>query len=318
MSERLKKLLNSNKKCFKLVCGAGNECVDEVEKLVALYYKAGCKFFDISANQEIALAAKNGLKRVGGLKDGCICISLGIKGDPHVSKSSIDKNKCVQCRMCEHICKNNAVKNFEVLKERCIGCGKCFRTCPAKAIKMYSVEKDFDKILPKLINLGIDCIELHATTEDDEDTILKWKCISDNFHGFLSLCIDRMNLGNKQVLDRINNLIKDRLPFSTIIQADGIPMSGSDDRYKTTLQAVAMGEIIQDANLPVYIFLSGGTNTKTFELANLCEIKYHGISIGSYARKVVKPFIDRNDFFKNPDVFQSALEVAKRVVNSVK
>ena len=35
------------KKAFKLVCGAGNEDAEEIEKLVALYSKAGCNFFDI-------------------------------------------------------------------------------------------------------------------------------------------------------------------------------------------------------------------------------------------------------------------------------
>ena len=44
----LKDLLEA-KKCFKLVCGAGNEDAAEVEKLVMLYAKAGCKFFDLSS-----------------------------------------------------------------------------------------------------------------------------------------------------------------------------------------------------------------------------------------------------------------------------
>ena len=52
----LKELLESGK-CFKLVCGAGNEDVEEVERLVALYSAAGCKFFDLSAKPEIINAA---------------------------------------------------------------------------------------------------------------------------------------------------------------------------------------------------------------------------------------------------------------------
>ena len=44
----LKDLLDA-KKCFKLVCGAGNEDADDVKKLVTLYAKAGCRFFDLSA-----------------------------------------------------------------------------------------------------------------------------------------------------------------------------------------------------------------------------------------------------------------------------
>ena len=42
----LKDLLEA-KKCFKLVCGAGNEDTLEVEKLVTIYSKAGCNFFDV-------------------------------------------------------------------------------------------------------------------------------------------------------------------------------------------------------------------------------------------------------------------------------
>ena len=81
----LEELLKSNK-CFKLVCGAGNEDAIEVEKLVALYSAAGCKFFDLSAKPEIVDAAKRGLRG----KDAFLCVSVGIKGDPHVRKACID------------------------------------------------------------------------------------------------------------------------------------------------------------------------------------------------------------------------------------
>ena len=60
-----------------------------------------------------------------------------------------------------------------------------------------------------------------------------------------------------------------RKPYTTIIQADGIAMSGSDDKYGTTLQAVATAQLFQNANFPVYIMMSGGTNTKSIELAHL-------------------------------------------------
>ena len=73
-------------KCFKLVCGAGNEDAAEVEKLVALYYAAGCRFFDVSAKPEIVDAAKRALKG----REAYICVSVGIKGDPHVNKARID------------------------------------------------------------------------------------------------------------------------------------------------------------------------------------------------------------------------------------
>ena len=60
----LKDLLDK-KQCFKLVCGAGNEDAIEVERLVTIYSKAGCMFFDVCAKPEIVDAAKRGLKNAG-------------------------------------------------------------------------------------------------------------------------------------------------------------------------------------------------------------------------------------------------------------
>jgi hypothetical protein len=63
--------------------------------------------------------------------------------------------------------------------------------------------------------------------------------------------------------------------------------------------------------------LSGGTNSKTTELAKLCEINYCGVAIGSYARKIVKRYISRSDFWSNSRVVEDALLLAKALVESV-
>lgn len=284
----LKDLLENNTKIFKLVCGAGNECVEDVEKLTEIYSLAGAQLFDISANPEILIAAKNGIKNSGITKDRYICVSVGMQGDPHIKKASIAQNLCIKCGLCENICPNNAIKNSNIISKRCIGCGICTSQCPNNAINLTDKDINLNEIIPKLISIGINCIELHATSEQDNDIWEKWELINKHFDGILSICIDRLNLGNKQVLARIKKMLNYRPPYTTIIQADGIPMSGSDDTYKTTLQAVSMAEIIQNENLPVYIFISGGTNSKTAELAKLCGINYSGIAIGSYARKIIK------------------------------
>ena len=90
-------------------------------------------------------------------------------------KAKINEDKCQQCGQCDYICINDAVKNHTVQTERCLGCGKCFNICPAKAIEMYSVDKDFDLVLPKLVDGGIDCVEFHATVEDDEEIFKQTK-----------------------------------------------------------------------------------------------------------------------------------------------
>lgn len=299
-------------KCFKLVCGAGNEDAQEVEKLVALYSKAGCKFFDLSAKPEIVEAAKRGLQE----REGYLCVSVGIKGDPHVRKAQINYEKCAGCHKCEEICPQKTIKHCKVKSARCIGCGKCFEVCRHGAISFVSENKDLREVLPELIKLGIDCIELHAMGESD-DWIEKWDYINSVYDGILSICTARGHLSEEKMIDRIKHMIKNRKPYTTIVQADGFPMSGGRDDYKTTLQAVATAEIVQNAKLPVYIMLSGGTNSKTAELAKICGINYNGIAIGTYARKIVSKYIEREDFLRNEYVFNEALKIAKALVETL-
>ena len=308
----LEDLLKSNK-CFKLVCGAGNEDATEVEKLVKLYSSAGCKFFDLSAKPEIVDAAKRGLED----REGYLCVSVGIKGDPHVRKACIDGEKCVGCHKCEEICPQKAIRGSKINKVRCIGCGKCQKVCRHDAISYTSENKDLREVLPSLIEKGIDCIELHAMGENDDEVFEKWGYINEIFDGLLSICTSRGHLSEENMIERIKSMTACRKPYSTIIQADGFPMSGGKDDYKTTLQAVSTAEIVQNAKLPVYIMLSGGTNSKTSELAKMCGINYNGIAIGTFARKIVARYVDRVDFLTNKYAFEDALKIAKTLVESV-
>ena len=310
----LKDLLDKGK-CFKLVCGAGNEDANEVEKLVALYAKAGCRFFDLSASQEIVDAAKKGLLYAN-VNDAYLCVSVGIKNDPHVNKAVVDYDKCISCYSCDSICPQNAIKYAKIKKQRCIGCGRCAKICPKGAISYISEEKDLKEVLPLLIEKGIDCIEFHAMGLDDNEVFEKWKYINQVFDGMLSICSARRYLSDEKFIGRIKQLISERKPYTTIVQADGFPMSGGKDDYKTTLQAVATAEIVQNEKLPVYLFISGGTNTKTAALAKMCGIESNGISVGSYARKIVKQYIARDDFLTNKEIFNKALKVAEELLLS--
>lgn len=308
----LKELLDSNK-CFKLVCGAGNEDALEVEKLVALYSAAGCKFFDLSAKPEIVDAAKRGLQG----REGYLCVSIGIKGDPHVRKAQIDYEKCAGCHKCEEICPQKTIKHCKVLAPRCIGCGKCFSVCRHGAISFKTENADLREVLPPLIEKGIDCIELHAMGENIDEALEKWNFINEIYDGILSICTARGHLSEEKMIGLIKKMIENRKPFTTIVQADGFPMSGGKDDYKTTLQAVATAEIVQNAKLPVYIMLSGGTNSKTSELANMCGINYNGIAVGTFARKIVSRWVEREDFLNNEYAFNEALKIAETLVETL-
>lgn len=308
--------LLKNNSFFKLVCGAGNEDLESVKRLVYIYAKAGCKVFDLSANKEVLTAAKEGAK-LAKTENVYYCISVGIKGDPHISKARINYSACIKCGNCSRTCPNGAIYPPNIIDDKkCIGCGICAKKCLTGAIKMYEKDVNVLEILPNMMESGAEILELHIMGHDKKDLDYKWKIINNCAPKLASICIDRGILGNKDVLERIEEMIKDRPPFTTIIQADGIPMSGGADDYKTTLQAVAMAEIIQNAKLPVYLTLSGGTNSKTLELCHQCGIYPNGIAIGSWARKIIKPFVETSDFWGNIEAQNHAVEIAKELINA--
>ena len=314
----LKDLLN-NKQCFKLVCGAGNEDAIEVEKLVTIYSLAGCNFFDVCAKNEIVDAAKKGLKNSGIADDRYICVSVGIDGDPHITKASINSNNCTKCGTCFSICQHDAIikkEHYEINKTRCLGCGQCYSNCHSKAIEMSTQIINYNEVLPDLIAKGIDCIEFHAISNDEKDVCEKWELINNLFNGMLCISIDRSELGDKNLIKRVKNLLKNREPYSTIIQADGIAMSGNDDDYGTTLQAIATAQLFQKANLPAYIMMSGGTNTKSTEFAKICGVQPHCIAIGSYARKIVKKYLQMQDLLTNSQALEEAVKIAKSLIDT--
>ena len=301
---------------FKLVCGAGNEDSESVKRLVYVYSLAGCKCFDLSARAEILDAAKEGQK-LAGVEDLTFCVSVGIKGDKHISKAYVNDSSCIKCKTCLRNCPNDAIYSSIIVDEKkCIGCGVCAKKCPTGAIVMHEKDVNVKEVLPYMVQNGVDILELHIMGHDKRDLEYKWKVINECNPKYASICIDRENFGNKEVLERIKEMISYRKPYTTIIQADGIPMSGANDDFKTTLQAVAMAEIIQNANLPVHIMISGGTNSKTAELAKLCGINYWGIAIGSWARKIVKPYISSSDFWENEKLREKAINVAKQLIET--
>lgn len=303
------------KKGFKLVCGAGNEDAEEVEKLVTIYALAGCRFFDLCAKSEIIDAAKRGIKNSNPKEKCFICVSVGIDGDPHITKANINKDACISCGACKNICEHDAIvynRQFEIKKERCLGCGQCSNICPKNAIKMESQLIDYKEILPELIKKGIDCIEFHAISENEKDVDEKWEIINNLFDGMLCISLDRSELGDKKLKERVERMIKNRAPYTTIIQADGIAMSGNDDEYGTTLQAVATAQLFQNSKLPVYIMMSGGTNTKSTELAKLCGVKPHCLAVGSFARKIVKEYLP--NIYDDEESMNKAVQIAKSLM----
>jgi ferredoxin len=283
----LKYLLESGQ-CIKIICGVGNDDVEAIHKIVSTYIKRGIQLFDVNASPWAVRAAKDAINDSG--LPGYVMVSYGIKGDPHTRKAHIDKNLCDSCSLCSDYCSQYAIESVVPLiyQDKCIGCGECAELCHTKAIKLVSTPGDIRETLPSLVKLGIDAIELHISGASKYEAITKWEYLCDNFKGTLSLCVDRSLYGDIELTDLLRFLMKNREPYSTIIQADGVPMSGANSNASASLQAVAIAQIINRAEIPQYLFMSGGTNEETAPLANLFNIKYDGISFGSCARQAIE------------------------------
>lgn len=338
--EKMQLLLNQGK-YFKLVCGAGNENAEEVKKLAILYTLAGAKGLDISANTEVIKSCMEGIEYAFQISSKIgvniktkpfITVSIGMKGDHHVRKAKIDLIKCITCNLCIPTCPTNAIpKELVIIQEKCIGCGNCGAICPKDDVITYHHNaKDLINILPKCKELGVEHFELHAAVADDDSIMDEWKILNEvNQDNHISMCLDRLHLsdfGLEKRIQKAKEIAGERL----IIQADGYPMSGGENDFNTTLQAVAIADIInkrfnkkinKKSKKSVYkkpnninILLSGGTNSVTTVLAKQNNVKYQGVSIGTFARNIVKDIINNYDFYKNPNYIKQGYQIAKKLV----
>ena len=322
--EELREILDAGR-YFKVVCGAGNEDPVEVHRLCIVYTLAGALGIDISANVEVVEAAMAGVDRAFELKDQLkvdlgtrpfINVSVGLKGDPHVRKAMIDKDRCMECGACYGRCDQEAIERdtYRVIAQRCIGCGACGEACEFDAVEYYTRKVNFGEILPRCIEAGAENVELHAIIADDEPVLRDWRLVAEAVpEQFVSMCLDRSELSNRHLLSRVRQA-EEVATGRLIVQADGAPMSGGSDDYNTTLQAVACADIIQKSGIPCKILLSGGTNGCTGELARMCGLQAHGVSIGTFARNLVREEIKTPGFEENTEIIARAVEKAARLV----
>lgn len=343
MSSRFKQMqsLLDSGKYFKLVCGAGNEDAEEVKRLTVLYALAGAKGLDVSANINVVKACMKGIDLAFNLAKEFgiplsirpfIMVSVGMPGDHHVRKSYINLDTCLKCDLCIPVCPTDAIpKELIVIKDKCIGCGNCSAICPKSDIIHYEHNnRELASLLPACLAAGAEQIELHAAVSDDTAIMQEWQLVSDiNPDGHISMCLDRLHLSNFAFEERVRKA-KEIAGERLIIQSDGYPMSGGEDDFNTTLQAIATADVLnkrfnmklrKTKNVLIYKrenevdqLLSGGTNSLTAILADQMGVKFQGVSLGTFARKIVKDVINNENFYEDIDGIKKGYLIAKELV----
>lgn len=314
----LQKLLKE-RKCFKLICGASNQNLNDIEKLTAVYYAAGVRYFDLSADKKVLQSALNGIRRVSDRDDFFLCASLGLSGDVHLRKAKMQQQKCIGCGRCAVDCLNKAICRsndiFVIDKDKCIGCSSCSNSCKSGAIELIDVATSIEQSLNEIKDFPVSSIELHSNGQDKNQLLESWNHLNKTFKGLLSLCLSSQDLDQNTYIELVSSLVSTREAYSTIIQADGNAMSGSNNLQTTTQKALEVAKIVEDANLPVFIIPSGGTNAQTSKLAKKAQINIHGVAMGTFARLYVTEYVDLEEFWVGSQVFESAAKKAKILVN---
>ena len=60
--------------------------------------------------------------------------------------------------------------------------------------------------------------------------------------------------------------------------------------------------------------LSGGTNSLTAVLAKQTGVRFQGVSLGTFARQIVKEVVDHDDFYNNQELINKGFLIAKQLV----
>ena len=309
----------TNNKYIKLICGAGNENIKEIEALSFIYSSAGFNMIDVAAKNDVIKAAKNGIIKAQKQDEVLLCVSVGLQSDIHLSKAVINKQKCIQCGKCLTECPQNAIYSedgkIQINEKNCIGCLKCVNVCENEAIITEHKYKTPCNMLLSVLSEDIDCVEFHCNSPDVPLILDNWKQIKSVYNGQLGFCLDRSKLSDDKIISLIRTMTEGTP--NIIIQADGKPMSGGTDDYKSNLQALAFAELIRNNGITSPVIVSGGTNSKTTEMAKLCNLDIDGVAIGSFARKLVKEEICNPDFFDNYKLQENAIQKAKLLYNNL-
>ena len=303
-----------------------------VRKLCLLYSLAGADIIDISADYAVLDAAHKGIDEAKNLatlhpqeypyfNTPMIMLSVNAGDDPHFKTAVVNPAVCIFCQQCKEACSFEAVKmdqslqNVNIQAETCYGCGKCVPECPQGAISLKENRGLTEGVLYKCLQLGFSAIEVHVGRCGPDEVcqytnrLLEFMEKESGREILLSFSVESGLYREKEFINFTEKLVKN-VAQKPIIQVDGTPMS-ADKEVASSLQAIAAANRVLKEDVDAYVILSGGINHHTPRLIRLLEVDCNGIAMGTYARKVVWPYLRRLESVPN---FKKAINVATSIV----
>lgn len=305
------------RRMFKLICGATYSDFNSVAHYSEIFAKAGAHLIDICAHPTVVSAAREGILRSGVPleKFPAIMVSLSLdhQQDPHFRRVSFNNLSCDTCGVCIPVCPTNAfsIKEGKLAykKELCYGCGSCIPLCHVDALSSEPIQAFQPAILPELWSLGARALEIHVgpnfywlepylskIREISPEPWLISVCLGSGFSSYAELA---------EQAKEVHNMFGDW----TLVQIDGKPMSGFERQDALMLQALASAQAVLETGLPLFTQISGGINDKVRPLLNQFELKVHGVGMGSFAKKLIEPYINN---------LETAVQIAQNLVMSIK
>ncbi len=307
---------------FKLICGASFHHLPSVRDLAFLYTLAGVDCIDLAADPAIVRAAQQGIQRAQAEDPQAgspwLMVSVNDGEDVHFRKAVLTDPSCpVECpQPCVAVCPPHALTalplagSVQIQRDLCYGCGRCEPVCPHRRIATLNYQVPLPQVLPSLMELGIQAVEIHtcigrqAQFEQVWESLRPWlpqlEAVSISFHDGPGL-----DLYLRDLL-----ALMDPKPKVLIWQVDGRPMSGDIGSGPGTSQAtLKLARKVLNMGLPGYVQLAGGTNAQTVLLLDPCW-PVAGLAFGSYARQLVASYLEGG--------LAAGIPLAKQLVAQVK
>jgi Fe-S-cluster-containing hydrogenase component 2 len=322
---------------FKLICGASSQHIPTIRSCAIAYTIAGADCIDLAADPAIVVAVKEAIGKIQTQDpklNPWIMVSLNDGEDPHFRKAIFDPETCPSdCdRPCEKVCPTNAIQSFGVIDALCYGCGRCLPICPIQTIEARPYIYKPEVIVPKMLALGIEAIEIHTQIGRTSEFTKLWETIKPNLHHLKLIAVSCPDgPGMVEYLQELNRILSpETLPCALIWQTDGRPMSG-DIGDGATRSCIKLGQKVLALELPGFVQLAGGTNDHTVEkLTQLglfpSQEKRHlaGIAYGSYARSQLQPILTQLEFLginrleEHPTLLKESVKIASKLTQQLK